>query len=132
MGNKDRIFLIFWKVSQRTCFTLTFSLASNEPDKTNSHKNGFIPCITPIKTCSINEKIDSCLLPNDKQDRRELLYAARGHQLQELQTEIVQLREDIAKEKRLSNHRLLLAEGEFCLWVILCYSNFIGIVFCFF
>ncbi|CAH8484618.1 unnamed protein product [Schistosoma margrebowiei] len=86
--------------------------ASNEPDKTTSHKNGFIPCITPIKTCSINEKIDSCLLPNDKQDRRELLYAARGHQLQELQTEIVQLREDIAKEKRLSNHRLLLAEGD--------------------
>ncbi|CAH8486844.1 unnamed protein product [Schistosoma haematobium] len=86
--------------------------ASNEPDKTTSHKNGFIPCITPIKTCSINEKVDSCLLPNDKQGRRELLYAARGHQLQELQTEIVQLREDIAKEKRLSNHRLLLAEGD--------------------
>ncbi|CAI2725308.1 unnamed protein product [Schistosoma spindalis] len=86
--------------------------ASNEPDKNISHKNGFIPYITPIKTCSINEKIDSCLLPNDKQDRRELLYAARGHQLQELQTEIVQLREDIAKEKRLSNHRLLLAEGD--------------------
>uniref|UniRef100_A0A5K4F1C5 Centrosomal protein of n=1 Tax=Schistosoma mansoni TaxID=6183 RepID=A0A5K4F1C5_SCHMA len=86
--------------------------ASNEPSKTTSQKNGFIPCIAPIKTCSTYEKIDSCLLPSDKQDRRELLYAARGYQLQELQTEIIQLREDIAKEKRLSNHRLLLAEGD--------------------
>ncbi|VDQ01124.1 unnamed protein product [Trichobilharzia regenti] len=36
---------------------------------------------------------------------------AAYNELQELQAEVVQLKEEIAKEKRLSNHRILLAEG---------------------
>ncbi|CAH8467075.1 unnamed protein product [Schistosoma turkestanicum] len=86
--------------------------ASNEPGKTTPLKNQFISCFTPIKTSIANEKIDPHFLPDDKQDRRELIYAAQGHQLQELQAEVIQLKEYIAKEKRLSNHRLLLDEGE--------------------
>ncbi|CAH8826619.1 unnamed protein product [Trichobilharzia szidati] len=67
-----------------------------------------IPCVTS----SADMNLDSHLLPSGNRDRRELLYSARGHQLQELQAEVVQLKEEIAKEKRLSNHRILLAEGE--------------------
>ncbi|KAF5397043.1 hypothetical protein PHET_09625, partial [Paragonimus heterotremus] len=51
-------------------------------------------------------------LPVEGDGRRELLYAARGRQLAELQTELTRMREEIAKEKRLANHRLTLAEGE--------------------
>ncbi|KAK4467503.1 hypothetical protein MN116_008958 [Schistosoma mekongi] len=86
--------------------------ASNEVVENVPQKNVFIPSIVPVTSSSAYENVDSYLLLTDKQDRRELLYAARGHQLQALQAEIVQLKEDIAKEKRLSNHRLLLAEGD--------------------
>ncbi|KAA3673666.1 uncharacterized protein DEA37_0004710, partial [Paragonimus westermani] len=51
-------------------------------------------------------------LPVEGDSRRELLYAARGRQLVELQAELTRVREEVAKERRLANHRLTLAEGE--------------------
>ncbi|TNN10114.1 Centrosomal protein [Schistosoma japonicum] len=86
--------------------------ASNEVVENVPHKNVFIPSFVPVTSSSAYENVDYYLLLTDKQDRRELLYTARGHQLQALQAEVVQLKEDIAKEKRLSSHRLLLAEGD--------------------
>ncbi|KAH8849833.1 Centrosomal protein [Schistosoma japonicum] len=86
--------------------------ANNEVVENVPHKNVFIPSFVPVTSSSAYENVDSYLLLTDKQDRRELLYTARGHQLQALQAEVVQLKEDIAKEKRLSSHRLLLAEGD--------------------
>lgn len=51
-------------------------------------------------------------LPFNPEERREMLYAARGRQLEQLTTEVERLREEFAKEKRLANHRALLAEGQ--------------------
>ncbi|THD18166.1 hypothetical protein D915_010504 [Fasciola hepatica] len=51
-------------------------------------------------------------LPFNPEERRELLYTARGHQVEQLTAEVGRLREEIAKEKRLASHRAVLAEGE--------------------
>ncbi|OON21109.1 hypothetical protein X801_02999 [Opisthorchis viverrini] len=51
-------------------------------------------------------------LPINAEDRRELLYAARGRQVEELTNNLNRLQDELAKEKRLAAHRLTLAEGE--------------------
>ncbi|TGZ65710.1 hypothetical protein CRM22_005751 [Opisthorchis felineus] len=51
-------------------------------------------------------------LPIDAKDRRELLYAARGRQVEELTNDLNRVQDELAKEKRLAAHRLTLAEGE--------------------
>ncbi|CAH8443959.1 unnamed protein product [Dicrocoelium dendriticum] len=47
-----------------------------------------------------------------RNDRRDILYAARGRQIEALQADLSQLHSEAAKEKRVAAHRLMLAEGE--------------------
>ncbi|CAH8464050.1 unnamed protein product [Heterobilharzia americana] len=68
-------------------------LVSETAVKAASQTTELTPCITSSITYSGNQDLDS-------------------HLLAELQMEVIELKEAIAKEKRLSNHRALLAEGE--------------------
>lgn len=55
-------------------------------------------------------------LPANNEQRRELLYEARGQRIQELLAEMERMREEAAKEKRLAAHRATLAESTLILW----------------
>lgn len=105
----------------RTCQNVTLAGSSHVVSQrtTSESLSSFnISSVQPSSNAGqpLSERTDhgTCLphLPFNPEERREILYAARGRQLEQLTTEVERLREEVAKEKRLASHRALLAEGE--------------------
>ncbi|CAL8105168.1 unnamed protein product [Calicophoron daubneyi] len=91
---------------QETTTTLFQKVTATPPPAQDSNEEDRA-CLTSRLQNGINSA-----LSGDPEQRRDILYAARGRQLQQMTTEIERLRDEVAKEKRLANHRLTLAESE--------------------